>query len=151
MKLHTIAAIALVALVATAGVAVATPGNAPADPGTDDSAHGNSDDAPNGDPAENEAANEDNDVSRSENASAAEDHAVDRGENESAADGDVSADHAQGPGEGLPEEVPDHVARIHDLIRQHLGSTLDGSLGELISGVTASDDAASGNAATASG
>jgi hypothetical protein len=148
MKLHTVAAITLVALVAMAGVALAAPGNAPADPGADDSAHGNSDDAREDDPTENEAAN---DVSRSENASAAEDRGVERSENESAADGNVSAANAQGPGEDLPEQIPDHVSQIHDLIRQHLGSTFDGSLGDLISGVAASDDAASGTTATGSG
>lgn len=145
MKLHVIAAIALVVLVATAGVAVAAPGNAPDNPGEADDEHGASDDAPDGEPAEDQSIDED-DVNRSENASATADRGVEMSENESAADGDVSAVHAQGSGEDLPAQVPDHVSQIHDLIRQFFDGELAGSLGEAISGVTASDDASENTA-----
>lgn len=120
MKLQRVAAITLVALIATAGVAVAAPGNAPFDPGADDSERG-----PSGDARDDE----------SESASAAGSDAAPADERE--------------PDGVLPEQVPDHVGRIHDLIRQFLRGELDGSLGEAVSGVAASDDAAAENASGA--
>lgn len=43
---------------------------------------------------------------------------------------------SQGPPTDMPEQVPDHVSQIHDLVGQFLSGDLDGSLGDAISDVT---------------
>ena len=131
MNLHKLAAIALAALLLTAGAAMATPGDAPD--------HSNSDASD----AANEHADEHADE-RDQNASAAEDDEVDdeeMSENESAEVRDANAADA-GPPQDMPEQVPDHVSQIHDLIRQFLNGDGDGSLGDQISDVTANENAA---------
>lgn len=131
MKLHKLASIGLAALLLTAGAAMAMPGDAPD--------HSNSD--------ASDAADEHADE-RDENATAAEDDDVDAdeteeaemSENESAEDRDANAADA-GPPTDMPEQVPDHVSQIHDLIRQFLNGDGDGSLGDQISDVTANENA----------
>lgn len=74
----------------------------------------------------------------------ANDAADSAGGNADARDGSPAGASEQadrGPPVDLPEQVPDHVSRIHDLIRKHLSGDLAGSLGEAISDVTPSDDA----------
>lgn len=126
MKLTKLAAIALAALTLTAGAAVAVPGNAPDGIGND-----------NADTHANEHAEE---AGGAENASAADE----RDENASAADerDDRAADESgdAGPPADLPEQVPEHVSAIHELIQQHVDGVLEGDLGAAVS------DVASGNA-----
>ena len=130
MTLSKLVAIALAVLTLTAGAAAAMPGNAP-------------------------------DHAGSTTAEQAADHGHhDQAEgNETGVDGDDPADNADGAGQqrnanqeqhgppvDLPSQVPDHVAQIHDLIRQFLNEDLDGSLGKAISGVMGGGQAAnSGN------
>lgn len=45
----------------------------------------------------------------------------------------------QGPPSSVPNVAPDKVSEIHELIRQHLNGTLNGSLGEAVSEVAAGD------------
>lgn len=152
MKLHTIATMVLVTLLVTAGAATAAPGNAPENPEADDADH-ESNDATENEPEPDENASDnataaidenvgaledtapDPDLpeNASENASAAIDQAGESNENAAVTDGDVSAANAQGPGESLPEQMPDHVTDLHDLIRQFADGDLDGPLGHAIS------------------
>lgn len=126
MKLKLIAVIATVALLVTTGAALAAPGNAPDDAGAATVDDGTSAD----EAAENGSAAAEN---RDENGSAAAD------------------EHAQGPPDNLPEPVPDHVGQIHDLVRQFLNGSLEGSLGEAISDGSVSDTPGSANESHANG
>lgn len=130
MNARTLIAIALVALVSTAGVAIAAPpdgvgsGNAP-------------DDVPRDDHADDGAANADDGMNNAdENASDDEAaDAADEADDGAAAAQQGSADRAErGPPADLPEPVPDRVSQIHDLIRQYLDGGID-DLGERISAV----------------
>ena len=148
MNLHTFAAVVLAALLVSAGAAVAAPGNAPVDAGSNASDEARGADAGN-------AGGTGNGADRGENASAnGEDHrqnasangaaAGERGGNASISDAaDVSAADARGPPVSMPDEVPEHVSAIHDTIREFLAGGLDGSLGEAIRGLTADERAAS--------
>lgn len=67
------------------------------------------------------------------------------------ADGDDPAEHrsgddheegtsdGQGPPTDLPDQVPDHVEKIHNKIVQFLNGDFGGNLGEVISGLTPDD------------
>ncbi len=71
---------------------------------------------------------------------------------------DASADNASdnadgvGPSDGLPEQAPDHVSKIHDRIDSFLSGSIENlgeSLGDLLGGETAEEageDAADGTA-----
>lgn len=126
MKLHEIGAIAIVVLLITAGAAAAAPGNAPDDAGegTVPPFAGNDVD----DRAQNDT-----------DAKAPADEARENGMEE-------RHEPAQGPPTALPEQVPDHVSQIHDLIRQFIDGSRDGNLGDAISGVTPDDGDESQNA-----
>lgn len=121
MNASKLIAIALTALLITAGAAAAAPGQAPDDAGAD-AADVHQPDDPGADAAENASDNEtDADVERDENASDA-------------------------PPTEMPEQVPDHVTQIHELIRDKLSGDLGNtSLGEAISGVVGSGDDAQAN------
>lgn len=68
--------------------------------------------------------------------SAAENAEDERAGNTSARDEQVN-----GPGQSLPEQVPDHVAALHDTIRQFLFGDLAGHLGAALNDVTPGGDA----------
>ena len=68
------------------------------------------------------------------------DHRPDAAANASERGHGAAAADKRGPPTDMPSQVPDHVATIHDLIRQFVGGDLDGSLGEAISDVTPADD-----------
>jgi hypothetical protein len=57
--------------------------------------------------------------------------------NASAADDDRAASEAAnaGPPTDVPEQVPDHVVAIHELIQQHIDGVLEGDLGAAVSNV----------------
>ncbi|MFB6173370.1 MAG: hypothetical protein ABEI39_01880 [Halobacteriales archaeon] len=112
MNLSKIAAIGLAALLVTAGAAAAMPGNAPDHAGADDEQ--TSDRRP--DDAED-------DENATDDAGAPPATVADAG----------GADAARGPPADLPTQAPDHVSRIHDLIREFLSGDLDGSLGDAVS------------------
>lgn len=126
MKIHRIGAIAIVVLLIVAGAAAAAPGNAP-----DDIRDGT---VP---PLADDDADE-----RAQNDTDAKETADDARENGM----DERDERVQGPPTSLPEQVPDHVSRIHDLIRQFIDGSLDGNLGDAISGVTPDDGDESQNA-----
>lgn len=129
---RTIAALGIAALlVVAAGAAAAVPasGVASDEAQADDHAQAN-DHAQTDDHAQ---ANEDDAAGGAEDARA-DDHAQ-ANDRAQAAD-----DRAGGPPVDLPAQVPDHVHRIHELIRSFIGGTLDGSLGEAISAVTPGGD-----------
>lgn len=100
------------------------------EPGEDETTSTNND----ADRREDSNADADNSVDRGENANADADDADDRGEHSNAADGDASGAHAQGPGENLPEQVPDHVRKNHATINQYLNGDI-GNLGKAITDV----------------
>jgi len=132
MKLQTIVAIGLAALMLTTGAAVAVPGAAPTDAaGSTNGAAGAHSEATHG--ADTAAA----------------DRAVDRPENASETPHGASAASWDGPRAGLPDQVPDRVAQIHSLIRQSLAGTLGEPLGQAIDGLS-SDDTASDHPADGS-
>lgn len=112
MKLQQIISLGLVALLLSAGTALAMPANVPDNAGAGNAGHGVGHDA--------------RDTNRNEHAA-------------SAPHGKADSDHVQGPPIDLPEQVPDHVAQIHDLIRQFIDGTLEGSLGEAVSSVVGHD------------
>ncbi|WP_226021822.1 hypothetical protein [Halomicrobium salinisoli] len=114
MTLKTIAGAVLALLVVT-GTAAALPGAAPAQ--ADD--HANDDAAA--------AADADADSADADDANASE-----------SGDANARADNAErrGPPTDLPDQVPDFVGDVHDLIDQKLAGDLTGSLGEQISSVT---------------
>ncbi|MEF8855853.1 MAG: hypothetical protein V5A16_00375 [Haloplanus sp.] len=123
-------AVVFAALLVTVGTVAAAPGNAPVDVGADDQYddhaaeenddHANASDS-DGQPADVSADDAD------ENASDAAD---------SAANADASNAERRGPPTDLPAQVPDHVTRIHDLIRSFLDGDRDGSLGDSVSDTT---------------
>lgn len=118
MKLRTIAAVALAALLVSAGAAAAMPGNAP-DHAADEQASDHTDDG-----AANETAT-DSDERAGPPADAAAD--ADR----------------RGPPADLPGPVPDHVATIHDLFRSFLGGDMSGSeLGSAVGDATPDNESA---------
>lgn len=120
-------AIALIALVATAGLAVAAPpdhaaaGNAPADAPDDDHADDN--------------ATDDADDNADEGDENADEHA--------AAASNAQAD--RGPPADMPGPVPDHVGEIHDLIRGFLDGSVD-NLGKEISAIVGGNGEDGGSA-----
>lgn len=113
MTLKTIAGAVLALLVVT-GTAAALPGAAPAQA--------------------DEHANDDAAAAAAENA--------DDADADNASDANARADDAErrGPPADLPDQVPDFVGEVHDLIGQKLAGDLTGSLGEQISAVTPGDD-----------
>lgn len=116
-----VAAFLALAVVAT-GAAAAAPGNAPVDVPTDQ----HTDDA--------DAAAEN-----------ADENATDAGEQAEAAQ---AADGERGPPMDLPDQVPDFVSQIHDLIRQHVSGSLDGILGHQVSDVTPDNETDAGGLAS---
>ncbi|MFB6362001.1 MAG: hypothetical protein ABEH59_11865 [Halobacteriales archaeon] len=129
MNAHKLIAIALAALLVFAGGAAALPDqasdaaedNQPDEPGVD--AAGQADEnATDDDAAENETETAENET-----------------EDEDARDENASA----GPPTDLPEQAPDHVTQIHDLIRSKLDGALTGQeLGAAISDLMGSDEGA---------
>lgn len=139
MNLSKLAAIALAALLVTAGAAAATPGNAPDHSGADEHEQA----------SEHQPDTTDNSTNADENATRVDEDAADMREN-SEASSNQRADAAQGPPTDMPGQVPDHVVEIHRLILNFLSGDLDGPLGPSVSDVTPDED--SGNAtADASG
>lgn len=143
MKLELVAVFASVLLVAS-GAAMAMPGDAP-------------------DHAQDGTAQAD-DHSQADDHAQADDHSqandADAGENESAMphgrptdvpNGEAAdaANGSQGPPVDLPEQVPDFVSDVHEVIGNHVDGAIEGaqSLGETISAMTPGSDAA-GNAPT---
>ena len=132
MSLKRYAAMLLAALVVTAGAAgavAAAPGsgNAPDDAGPNENANDAATDA-----AEDDS---DGDASSAGNASDANDASA--------------ADERRGPPTDMPEQVPDHVGEIHDLINQFIdGSVSD--LGSAVSDVTPDDESDAANDGDAS-
>ena len=125
MRLKQLAALALSALLLTAGVGAvaAQSGNAPADAQADEQP----DDAERGD-------------EHTDNASAPDEDRAERPD--AAANGSENAGDApagQGPPTDMPEQVPDHVVRIHEMIDAFLSGDLDGALGPQIADVTPDD------------
>lgn len=171
MKLHTIASVVVAVLVVGAGAAIAAPGQAPDDAGADASEHSNASesdhaaDAPNAsETGENESSDgmtsQDDAASTAGDDAGTDDNASTTGEDASAAGGDMgdvtsanasdtgetNASEGQGPDATLPEQVPDHVSQVHDLINQFLSGDLGGTLGDAVSGVTPDDDESSSSA-----
>lgn len=138
MNASKLAVIAITALIVTAGAAVAMPGNAPEHAAADENER-----ASDQEPDDAADARSNSDLAADENASA-EDTGDNRasGPDERAA---AQAEHppdsaaASGPPVDLPDQVPDHVTTIHELIVDFLNGDLDGDLGSSVS-------AAAGNA-----
>lgn len=63
-------------------------------------------------------------------------------ESAGAADAADAAANAAGPAVDLPEQVPDHVSAIHDMVADFLSGDLEGPLGPAVSDVAAADDPA---------
>ncbi|PSQ19698.1 hypothetical protein BRD04_09770 [Halobacteriales archaeon QS_9_67_17] len=128
MSLKRYAAMLLAALVVTAGAAgavAAAPGsgNAPDDAGPNENAN---------DAATDAADDGDGDASDASDANDAS-----------------AADERRGPPTDMPEQVPDHVGEIHDLINQFIdGSVSD--LGSAVSDVTPDDESDAANDSDAS-
>ena len=131
MNLTKLTAIALAVLTLTAGAAAAMPGNAPDQAGSNTaeqaSDHGQHDEAADG----NETA-----VDAEESADEADADDADRHRNANR--------ERRGPPVELPNQVPEHVTQIHDLIRQFLNGDLDASPGRAISGVVGGGQAGQG-------
>ena len=125
MRLKQLAALALSALLLTAGVGAvaAQSGNAPADAQADEQP----DDAERGDEHTDNASAPDGDRAERPDAAA----------NGSENAGDAPA--GQGPPTDMPEQVPDHAVRIHEMIDAFLSGDLDGALGPQIADVTPDD------------
>lgn len=104
MKLSKLAALALVALLVSAGAAAAVPGVA-------------------------------SNQNQADGHAQATDHADD-GDAHASSGGAANAPDDRGPHVDLPEQVPDHVEQIHELIRRFLSGDLDGSLGGAVSDAT---------------
>ena len=128
MSLKRYAAMLLAALVVTAGAAgavAAAPGsgNAPDDAGPNENAN---------DAAADAADDGDGDASDASDANDAS-----------------AADERRGPPTDMPEQVPDHVGEIHDVINQFIdGSVSD--LGSAVSDVTPDDESDAANDGDAS-
>jgi len=129
MNVKQLAATLLAGLIVTAGAAgavAAAPGNgvAPDDTGPNEDANATAD-AAEDDPM-NASDDAEDDESMNDSADAAED----------AAD---AADERRGPPTDMPEQVPDHVVEIHELINGHLEGAIS-DLGGAISDVTPDDE-----------
>ncbi|NIS29777.1 MAG: hypothetical protein GWN07_06200, partial [Actinobacteria bacterium] len=133
MNVHKLIAVAMAALLVTAGAAAAAPGDSPTNDGT-------------------ETAEEHQPTETGDDATDADDDdASDADAN--ATDGDAQAADApdenasEAPPTELPEPVPDQVSEIHQLIRDKLNGDLGNTtLGEAISGVVGGDDEADSQA-----
>lgn len=147
MKLTKVVAIGLAALLLTAGAAAAMPGNAPVDAGANDSeqAPNHVDQTEDSDEATDESANatEIDDAPANESVANASDETDGVDNAERAPPAEQRSENAQGPPTDMPEQVPDFVTDVHDLINQHLFGDLDGNLGEQISDVTPSEESES--------
>lgn len=138
MNAHKLIAVVMAVLLLTAGAAAATPGESPTNDGTET--------ADEHQPTEtgDDATDED------ENATDADENATDAdvAADDNETDADVAADAeddesderdenaSEGPPTDMPEQVPDHVTAIHQLIRDKLNGDLGNTtLGEAISGV----------------
>jgi hypothetical protein len=148
MNRHTFAAIALAALLVSAGAVAAAPGNAPTDAGSNASDDGHASDAgashrDDAGPADASAggANASDDGGDAGTNASATGHAGAGDGNASATGAAASSADAKGPVGTLPEQVPDHVSSVHDLVREFLSGDLGGSLGEAIRGLTANEHA----------
>ena len=115
MQFTKLVAIALAALLLTAGVAAALPGDVPG--------HANADDH------EQASDHADVDEQRNETASNESTESSDAGP-----PGDRS-EHAQGPPTDMPDPVPDFVAEIHAVIADYLAGDIDGNPGDAVSDV----------------
>lgn len=120
MRFHKSIALMLAALMLAAGAAAAMPGNAPSDAG-------NATDADDGAADDEAAAADDAEMNETDEDTVDEARADD-------------ANDARGPPADMPEQVPDHVSTIHDVVRQFLDDDLDGSLGESVSDVANSSE-----------
>lgn len=132
MHATKLAVIAITALIVTAGAAVAMPGNAPEHAAADENERAS--DQVSDDAADTRSTS---DSAADENASA-EDASDDRSSGpdaRAAAQSDYPPESAaaSGPPADLPEQVPDHVTTIHELIVDFLNGDLDGNLGSSVS------------------
>lgn len=160
MNVSKLAALALVAVLVTAGAAAAMPGNAPDHSGAAD--HEQASDHPSVEAADAgddraDGAGDDEAADASEindgNATDASDDGTENaataagGNAQAAGPAQARSDEARGPPTDLPQRVPDHVAQIHQLILDFLSGDLDGNLGPSISEATP-DDATAENTAS---
>lgn len=126
MKLHSLAAVALAALLVTAGTAAATSGIATQTP-TQASDHAE--------------------------AGAADTHPAAPDSTAAPGHADTNAtapeERTSGFASALPDQVPDHVSQVRALIRQFRDGSLDGPLGEAISAVTSAAEGPTAAAAPA--
>jgi len=140
MNVKQLAATLLAGLIVTAGAAgavAAAPGNgvAPDDTGPNDNANATAD-AAEDDPM-NASDDAEDDESMNDSADADED-AADAADADQA-DAADAADERRGPPTNMPEQVPDHVVEIHELINGHLEGAIS-DLGGAISDVTPDDE-----------
>lgn len=143
MTARKLIAIALVTIVAAAGIAVAAPpdhagaGNAPIDVPNDEHANDNADDgSDNADDGLNNADENASDADANERAYEGAGNA----DGVAPAQAGAGSDQAErGPPADLPEQVPDHVSEIHDLIRGFMDGSVE-NLGEQISAVVGGSD-----------
>ena len=131
MSLKRYAAMLLAALVVTAsaaGAVAAAPGsgNAPDDAAPNENAND----------AATDAADDGDDASSADNAS-------------DASDANDAADERRGPPTDMPEQVPDHVGEIHDVINQFIDGSIS-DLGSAIGDVTPDDESDAPDAGDAS-
>lgn len=143
------AALVLVAVLVTAGAAAATPGNAPANSAADDHEQASDyrfDEA--ADAGDTSKRNDENTTDAGDDGAANTADAADENA-QAASSAQARIDDARGPPTDLPEQVPDHVAQIHQLIIDFLSGDLDGILGPNVSDATPDDDG--GEATTSSG
>lgn len=118
MNARKLAAVALAALLVSAGAAAAIPGTTPDEAQADDHAADSTSDHADDDRDENASANP------------TDTPATPAGENRSA---DATAQ--QGPSVELPSQVPDFVSTVHETIRD-----AEDGLGEMVSDLTPGDD-----------
>ena len=115
MNVSKLAALVLVALLVTAGAAAAVPATA-----TDHSGA-----------ADHEQASDHRSDEAADGAAVAAE-----GGAEAVGLAHPRSDDTRGPPTDLPEQVPDHVTRIHQLILDFLSGDLDGNLGPSVSDAT---------------
>ena len=127
MKFTKVASVLMaVLLVATAGAA-AMPGNAP-DKAQAGQADGNYENGSDAEQAANETAMDDDNEMKPDHAGNGSDA------------GAAAADDKRGPPTDMPEQVPDFVTEVHELINQKLDGTLE-DLGDALSAATPGEDA----------
>lgn len=131
----------LAVLLVTAGTAAALPGNAPADtPATDEAQASNTTHTPAATQPTDEASDDGNESATDEPRRGPP--ATQNRHGPPADRGNAEAHEGRrGPPVDMPDQVPDFVTQIHQLIRQHLSGVLDVDLGSAIADVVPGDAA----------